>query len=367
MQVLHSRRHNDRANVVRPGFTLVELLVVIAIIGVLVSLLLPAVNSAREAARRTQCVNNLRQVGLAVLNYENAEREFPPSMQMGEGSLWSAYILPYVEEQSLRDLVNVIEGNGQNYQWASPSPYDSVAALGPTFQNLVAIETAVAILRCPSAALPVGQYDQTADGWHVMKRAPGSYLGCVSGTVVNQNHILDEKDDDKRFRLWQDGVFIAVKSRGDDAVANVIPRSRLENRHIKDGASKTVMVGEALHDVYWQGERGRQTEVGVGDHKDHWYFGSDDVDVDKDISEAVGSTGVPINLRATPTNDPCSDAPSDACQALQLSFSSAHTGGANIANCDCSIEFVTDSIDPVIWSDRGTRASQVALEVRPPR
>ena len=361
--LLCALNRTSRSRRVRSGFTLVELLVVIAIIGVLVGLLLPAVNSAREAARRSQCMNNIRQLGLTVLNYENANRRFPASMQMGEGSMWTTYILPFVEEQALRDLVTVLEG-AQNFQWAHPSPYQNVATLGEVYQNLIALETTVSILRCPSAGLPVGQYDNTADGWHVMQRAPGSYLGVMSGLVVNQNHVLQEIDNDKRFELWQDGVFVAVKNgRSEDA----IPKSIVQARRIKDGMSKTAMIGEALHDVYWQDVRGRRRETAVGDHKDHWYFGSDDIDVNKDISEGVGSTGVPIGLRATPTADPCESASSEECQALQVSFSSGHTGGANVVNCDGSVEFVTTGVDPQIWSDRGTRAGQVPLPVRPPR
>src|SRR5689334_14814501 len=79
----------------RGAFTLVELLVVIAIIGVLVALLLPAVQAAREAARRSQCVNNLKQIGLAAQNYHAAKNKFPWGVVMQEGSMWSLYLAPY--------------------------------------------------------------------------------------------------------------------------------------------------------------------------------------------------------------------------------------------------------------------------------
>jgi prepilin-type N-terminal cleavage/methylation domain-containing protein len=112
----HERARTARTDAPKSGFTLVELLVVIAIIGVLVALLLPAVQAAREAARRSQCANNLKQLGLAVLNYESAKRKLPPSAVVdlsvtatpNNGS-WGVHgrILPYMEQDNLRRLVDL--------------------------------------------------------------------------------------------------------------------------------------------------------------------------------------------------------------------------------------------------------------------
>ena len=112
---MHARRPGMRT----AGFTLIELLVVISIIAILIALLLPAVQAAREAARRAQCVNNLKQIGLALANYESAIGTFPsgyidrqnnsiytPDLDMGPGWGWAALSLPFMEQQPLYNSIN---------------------------------------------------------------------------------------------------------------------------------------------------------------------------------------------------------------------------------------------------------------------
>ena len=99
------------------AFTLVELLVVIAIIGALVGLLLPAVQAAREAANRSKCANNIRQLSLGLLNHADAKRAFPPGWKVtnlvanAEGWAWGAYVLPFIEESALAGQLNIQQGN----------------------------------------------------------------------------------------------------------------------------------------------------------------------------------------------------------------------------------------------------------------
>ena len=141
---MHSKSICTDVTTPRRAFTLIELLVVIAIIGVLVSLLLPAVQQAREAARRAQCTNNLKQIGLALHNYHDANGRFPPGYrdprpdsQPGPGWGWPVFILPHVEQPSLHvqlDPERTLFGNGADTTPTTP-------------QTL----TPLAVFRCPFA------------------------------------------------------------------------------------------------------------------------------------------------------------------------------------------------------------------------
>jgi prepilin-type N-terminal cleavage/methylation domain-containing protein len=352
----------------RQAFTLVELLVVIAIIGVLVALLLPAVQAAREAARRSQCLNNLKQIGLAAQNFHAAKNKFPWGVVLEEGSMWSLHIAPYMEQQSIRNLVTLnpftirdgkITKETDKYNWAYPSPY-TLADLEklPNFieyKNLIACETPVSVYQCPSAGYRGGQFDKSVD-WIVMKRQPCSYIGNASGIATNQNGtqepvpagstIPDANAHDKMRML--DGVLFTF--------------SEIGMKHILDGSSNTMLVGETFHDFEDVEQRGSQKEAPFGSRQDHWYFGSDDIDTDPghDPSEGLGSTGVPMNLQNLAPNQ-CAAPNSTACRRLQLSFGSVHPGGMNSVNCDGSVTFINEDIDAVPWSALGTRDSQVTI------
>ena len=142
----------------RPGFTLVELLVVIAIIGILIALLLPAVQAAREAARRAQCTNNLKQVGLGLLNHESAKGAFPigsafgptykaPSTGTGDfGVSWWVQILPYCEQQPLYDELDLASANPGIFWGSLPG---GLSANGTVLSHVV-----LSYIKCPSSTLP---------------------------------------------------------------------------------------------------------------------------------------------------------------------------------------------------------------------
>ena len=330
------------------AFTLVELLVVIAIIGILIALLLPAVQAARGAANRASCANNLKQLGLATQMYADTYKRLPPGTIGGEGSMWHGYILPFIEEGRWSELMTFQEGGGQNFQWANPGDYSSVEALGESYKNIRAVETVISVFRCPSAALPEGQYDRTADNWVVMRRVPGSYIGCATGLETSQIYTPPS------------GPFAGHRMADIDGV--LFNHSDVEFRQITDGLSKTLLIGEAYHDPDVQETIGAAGKEPLGgSHKDHWYIGSDDLDVNKDMSECMGSTAVPINsIPANPIqNNPCSNPLAADCQAWQLSFSSRHPGGCQGALADGSVDFFNESIDAQVWRDYGNRDSRL--------
>ncbi|MCA9231128.1 MAG: DUF1559 domain-containing protein [Planctomycetales bacterium] len=358
----------------RLGFTLVELLVVIAIIGVLVALLLPAIQSAREAARRSSCTNNLKQIGLALQNYESAIGSLPIGAALDEGAMWSAFILPYMEQESIRNLVKIDFDNHTNY--AYPGPFYTYPVLN---NNLEACETVIPVYRCPSTNQPEHIADQGKDSnFYIHERVPGSYIGNGSGVVWSQVAYTD-LDGLYHAQMEQlDGVLTGIKADGATTQFNKKP---IDFRMISDGLSNTVAVGEAVSDIdaiidsASSGGRGgtpgySRPESAVGNRKDHWYIGSDSIDGPgaSDVSEALGSTGVPPNAHKQPSKFYCerSSASSYPCQALQLSFSSEHPGITQVAMCDGSVHTIQEGIDSEVWSKMGTRATDFDRAGPPP-
>ncbi|NLF72780.1 MAG: DUF1559 domain-containing protein [Candidatus Anammoximicrobium sp.] len=150
----------------RPAFTLVELLVVIAIIGILVALLLPAIQAARESARRIQCANHLKQIGVALHNYHDSFQKFPYGWD-NRGVGWTLHLLPFVELNSVYSTIH--------FQESGPGNWDSGS------ENQLACETVVPVYRCPSMPLP-----EHMDYNGIEKRVPASYRGC-SGSEASSD------------------------------------------------------------------------------------------------------------------------------------------------------------------------------------
>lgn len=200
----------------RFGFTLVELLVVIAIIAMLVTLLLPAVQSAREAARRTQCINNLRQVGLALINFHDTYNKLPPSRYLNRHPSWFALILPFVEGQNEFDL------------WTLDKPYYDPA-------NQRARETVIPSFRCASRGSNPLTMEGNSDG-------PANTLGAVGDYVGNAGN--NRGGGQSYWRPKQNGVIFTAESFDELNLWNGRWDSKINFKRIPDGLSKTIFAGE---------------------------------------------------------------------------------------------------------------------------
>ncbi|MCC9607882.1 DUF1559 domain-containing protein [Blastopirellula sp. JC732] len=316
------------------GFTLVELLVVIAIIGVLIALLLPAVQQAREAARRMSCTNNLKQLGLALHNHHDTFGEFPRGAGAPNGAaygaMWSAYLLPFIEQNNIFEALT-LDVEGANWGSGSGISNASISSSSTTERNVAALETVIEAFRCPSAPIPQNVRDKSTDNWFALKRVPGSYLGNCSGTLTTDS---SSAGIDWTNGTDLNGIFKNSKTLGFSDVT--------------DGTSNTVAFGEAVPDPKDTGAT-EDRNNGSGAQKDHWYIGGDDIDVTRDMSEMLGTLGVAIN-------SPKVAGGASGFDAYEFGYSSLHPGGAMFCLTDGSVRFLAETIDANTRKGYGTRA-----------
>ncbi len=284
------------------GFTLVELLVVIAIIGILVALLLPAVQAAREAARRVQCQNNLHQIGIALHNYHDTNRKFPPGITWPNRTFWSGHLLPYLEQRPMYEMLDL-------------------GRLWNTSPNSDACGSYLSVFRCPSTTAP---QHITAQG--IPDRVPCNYLACTSGTVTRESAPPGATSPALAGRPDSDGIFYINSST---KLADVL-----------DGSSSTVLVGETVFIYKSHGP----DHTGRNQFLDHWYIGTLE-GYGNEVSESMGSTGVAINAFAR----------SVFVDEKELCFSSRHPDGGQVLLADGSVLFIAENIDQITWSAMGTR------------
>ncbi|QDU88869.1 hypothetical protein Pla175_22530 [Pirellulimonas nuda] len=315
----------------RSGFTLVELLVVIAIIGILVALLLPAVQAARESARRMQCTNNLKQMGLASLNYESARGRFPDGMTLdfeagcpAEGCRGWTHIhqtLPYYEEGALEAQFNFDFDGGWLYFFRSLS-----AAQRDAMDN-----ARLSALLCPS----LSKWEETSGNGY--RR---DYYGSYGGRGHSQS------TGSSRFGTVDPATTPIVTASGivaDDGVLYV--NSGTKFSQITDGSSNTFLAGESFFGT-------RDSAPGYGTcegGQPTWYQGG----AGKSATNVSFTRALRGTKNAINTDIGCND-PSDG---NEVPFGSQHSGGGcNMLYADGHVEFLADNIDFDLYQATSTRA-----------
>jgi len=305
------------------GFTLVELLVVIAIIGILVALLLPAIQAARESARRTACVNNLKQQATAIANFELTKKHLPPA-RLGpdstnanevfhlktpverSGASGFVLMLPYLEEQALFEQLEIDTKNGLY-------PAGVFSAFWRTPEREAALHTSLNVLRCPSTTSPPHSESPAYGSW-TQKPAVGSYAFCAGHRGPNSKHPVRAcmtKHHNTGAHLYWNTVKLA---------------------QVTDGTSKTISIGEVI-------EEHTQSSSNVWSHVLRY-------------ADCYRVTDVPLN---TPPNVDAKVVGENTAN-VNGAFASRHPGGAQFTFLDGHVEFVTENIDFDLYQNMSTIA-----------
>ncbi len=298
----------------RSGFTLVELLVVIAIIGVLVALLLPAVQAAREAARRSTCLNRLRQIALAMQNYHDVNDGFPPGATVNNGLSWNVFILPYIEQQPLYDRFSFDEGT--DFRGANKLEHGV---------------NRIDIYICPSATTLFARHGSSTLRGGVQTYTSHYYgiMGPKGTDATGQTYAVEDPNP---------------RQNGGFASQGVLRRDHSTNmREITSGTTNTLLIGEIAHPTTFV--------ISASTH-------------DADFAGGDGACWVRgIGFGINPSGAAGMSASKNVVDGINLvpglfndqTFSSLHPGGAHFARCDASASFVSEDLDIFTYRELANR------------
>lgn len=342
------------------GFTLVELLVVIAIIGLLVGMLIPAVQQVRESARRSSCSNNLRQLAMACQNFEGRNMRFPSGTIVGQGAGWSAFILQDLEQTSLAQSINFNDNNWNESGSGTGSASHWTPSSGA---NHAAIQTFLPVFRCPADQAP--QHIQS-DSPLIPQRCPSSYIGCASGTTTNDRDMVSLPTNSvtvAQAKAARSGLLPPTQNAPYYGVH--LTKTAIGYSDILDGSSNTILIGESVFDTSpLAGTNWSVNNRGL----DHWYIGSPDIDQFQgtDLSEFMASTRVPLNLYHQYSEDRLTSMttePTTLLRQMAFGFASWHaSNGVNFCLGDGAVRYVSANVSVTVLSNLGNRADGQTLE-----